>query len=584
LDEHSEWFGGDSGVRADLCRIDLVRREGRLHVGVLVVEGKLRQAYDAHGEAQASRSLRLIAEALETGAEDRADAPFWRRAVLNALRAVSDKASLRRVREGAAIPAELHDEDREALLAGDYHLAVQRAVYSICLYGRPGRLERSEAGDVAVFRAGAEQVLDLIEGRMESPPPNATGMARQGPPDQPAPEEPSAPETASPPPSDHQPSGAPAAAPAAVHDIAATVSPRQRGGMDPQRMQSTYQVILDTFEEFKVDVRQPQDGAPNFIEGPAFVKYRFLPGRGVDPRRLGEREEALRLALGLEEGKRLRFVIGGGTVNIDVPKVDEDRYFVQAEEMWARWDETRSAGRLAVPLGENQLGEVVELDFSSANSPHLLIGGMTGSGKSEALNTILRGLTRLYGPDQLRLVLVDPKQTELAPFEDSPHLLGPIGYFDEDAVVCLDAAVAEMEDRYSRFRAAGQGVRDLPTYNAKVAESERLPWHLIVLDEYADLITEPEVRRKVEGAVKRISQKARACGIHLIIATQKPSAENISTTIRSNLPAQLALRCRGVVESRVVMDEAGAETLNGKGDAFLKLASGIERIQCARAG
>ncbi|UTP40558.1 FtsK/SpoIIIE domain-containing protein [Phenylobacterium sp. LH3H17] len=586
LDEHSEWFGGDSGIRADLCRIDLVRREGRLQVGVLVVEGKLRQAYDAHGEAQASRSLRLIGEALDPDSEDRADAPFWRRAVLNALRAVSDKASLRRVREGVAIPAELHDEDRAALLAGDYQLAVLRAVYSICLYDRPGRLERSDAGEVAVFRAGAEQVLDLIEGRMESARPSSAGSALKSPPDQFEPGQPPALTPASFPPLDDRPIGAPVAV-LVPGDIAAPavveISPERRG-MDPQRMQRFYQVILDTFEEFKVDVRQPRDGGPNFIEGPAFVKYRLLPGRGVDPRRLGEREEALRLALGLEEGKRLRFVIGGGTVNIDVPKVDEDRYFVRAEDMWARWDETRSSGRLAVPLGENQLGEVVELDFSSANSPHLLIGGMTGSGKSEALNTILRGLTRLYGPDQLRLVLVDPKQTELAPFEDSPHLLGSIGYFAEDAVICLEAAVAEMEDRYSRFRAAGQGVRDLPTYNAKVTESERLPWHLIVLDEYADLITEPDVRRKVEGAVKRISQKARACGIHLIIATQKPSSENISTTIRSNLPAQLALRCRGVVESRVVMDEAGAETLNGKGDAFLKLASGIERIQCARAG
>jgi DNA segregation ATPase FtsK/SpoIIIE-like protein len=336
-------------------------------------------------------------------------------------------------------------------------------------------------------------------------------------------------------------------------------------------------VVLDTLAEFKVSVQAPGDGRPPFVEGPAFVQYRVLPARGVDPKRVGAFEDALRLALKLEEGKRLRFSIGGGTVNIDVPKLDGDRYFVRAEDIWAAWSGA-DRQRLAVPIGENQVGEIVEINFSSPNSPHLLIGGATGSGKSEALNTVLRGLTRFYSPEELRLVLIDPKQTELAPFEDSPHLLGRIGYFDEDAIACLEAAVAEMQSRYERFRA--RGARDLPDYNLKFPE-ERLPWQLVVLDEYADLVSEADTRKQVETAVKRLSQKARACGIHLIIATQKPSAENISTTVRSNLPAQLALKCRGIAESRVVMDEAGAETLNGKGDAFLKLGDRVERVQCA---
>jgi DNA segregation ATPase FtsK/SpoIIIE-like protein len=327
-----------------------------------------------------------------------------------------------------------------------------------------------------------------------------------------------------------------------------------------------------------VQVCIPEDGKPNFVEGPAFVQYRIRPDRGVDPKRIGDKEEALRLNLGLEEGQRLRFFTAGGAVNIEAPKADADRYFVDARKLWERWSGS-STDRLKVPLGENQRAEVVELDFSSPNSPHLLIGGATGSGKSEALTTILRGLVHFYTPEQLRLILVDPKQTELASFEDDPHLLGSIGYFDEDAVSYLQDAVEDMQRRYQLFRE--QRVKSLQEYNQVVSQDQRLPWVVVVLDEYADLISEPEIRKQVEAAVKRLSQKARACGIHLIIATQKPSAENISTTVRSNLPAQLALRCRGAVESRVIMEEAGAEALAGKGDAFLKLADRLERIQCA---
>lgn len=209
----------------------------------------------------------------------------------------------------------------------------------------------------------------------------------------------------------------------------------------------------------------------------------------------------------------------------------------------------------------------------------MLIGGTTGSGKSEALNTILHGLTRFYDPTELRLVLVDPKGTELLAFEDSPHLVGEIGSFDDEAIEALNDGVDEMQRRYEAFKT--KKARSLAEFNQAVSPDERLPWHVIVLDEYADLVSEADSRRKIEGYVKRLSAKARACGIHLIVATQKPSAENISTTVRSNLPAQLALRCRGATESRVIIEESGAESLNGKGDAFLKIADRLERIQCA---
>ena len=193
--------------------------------------------------------------------------------------------------------------------------------------------------------------------------------------------------------------------------------------------------------------------------------------------------------------------------------------------------------------------------------------------------TILNGLCRSYGADRLRLVLVDPKGTELNGFEDDPHLDGEIGWDATHAREMLEAEVEEMQRRYQLFRE--HRCRDIASYNSKVDAGERVPWRLLVLDEYADLTGDPEDRKPIESNLRRLAQKARASGIHLIVATQKPSAEILSTSIRSNFPAQLALRVKTSQDSRIVMDETGAETLAGKGDAFLKTAKSTDRIQVA---
>ena len=154
-----------------------------------------------------------------------------------------------------------------------------------------------------------------------------------------------------------------------------------------------------------------------------------------------------------------------------------------------------------------------------------------------------------------------------------------IGWDGQDAIEILDAAVAEMENRYSKFRPVR--ARSLPEFNEQVADEDRLPWWLIVLDEYADLTSDPDEKKKIERLLGRLAQKARGAGIHVIIATQKPTTEVINTVLRSNLPAQLALKVRSGSESKVIMTELGAETLNGKGDAFLRAEGKLIRLQCA---
>jgi len=178
--------------------------------------------------------------------------------------------------------------------------------------------------------------------------------------------------------------------------------------------------------------------------------------------------------------------------------------------------------------------------------------------------------------------LVDPKGTELIDFEDDPHTDGPNGFDAADAVAILEQAVLEMESRYALMRPVR--ARSLPDYNAIVGPQDRKPWVVVVLDEYADLTSDPDDKSQIEALLRRLTQKARAAGIHVIAATQRPSADVVSTTIRSNLPAQLALRVKTATDSRIILDEAGAETLAGQGDAFLRTARGLQRLQVAWSG
>jgi len=351
----------------------------------------------------------------------------------------------------------------------------------------------------------------------------------------------------------------------------------ERKKMPESDLLSLYQRIIDCYYSYKIPVSKPSNEAP-YVEGPASILFRVELNPGTDPKKLFEKSQALKLDLKLEQEQEVGFAIDKGCVTIDVPKNDSQRYYVDQNDIWPAWQ--RPENTLEVPLGEDRFGNVVKINFSSSNCPHLLIGGTTGSGKSEALNTILYGMCEHYSASELKLMLIDPKGTELNDFEKYPHLLGQIGWDDEDALKLLSEAVEEMQSRYSIFKKAG--VRSLPDYNAKASKEEQIPWWVLVLDEYADLTSDKDMKKDIEAELKRLAQKARAAGIHLIIATQKPSGDVISTNLRSNLPAQLALRVKNGTESRVILDEQGAEVLNGKGDAYLKSEGKLVRIQCAR--
>lgn len=601
LDDHPEWFQGLSAVRADLCRISLARVDGELVVEVLIVEGKLRQTYDPHGEKQVIQTLDLFRDILpsESNGFEPIDGELWRSRLISAIEDVAPEARVyfgncvAELENGKyAIPSALSSDFRD----GRFNLRSLKGLFSICLYETAGELEFTSLNEeVSVARSTRTQILDLVQGHKKEEISPVT-----------AEEHSSAEETKEVSSTDVSYANGtdkPAAGSDALqgtekneHNTDELSNSRPDSGINPEgglnkdadtsngkltleQLENRYQLILDTYGQFNVPVNIPDNADDRFIEGPASVLYRLRLGIGVDPRNIYNKADSLKLALALEEKQNIRFSNHLGYVNIDVPKNESDRYFVKAEDMWKRW--SRPSGSLEVPLGENHLGEVVTVNFSSSNSPHILIGGTTGSGKSEALNTILAGLTEHYSENELRLQLIDPKWTELIRFEELPHILGEIGHEAQDAIELLNSAVEEMQQRFRSFAKAK--TNSLVKYNSISSAEDRVPWWVIVLDEYADLTSDANDKKEIEALLKRLAQKARAAGIHVIIATQKPSSEVISTSLRSNLPAQLALRVKSSIESRVIMDEVGAEALNGKGDAFLKADGAIVRIQCALA-
>lgn len=317
------------------------------------------------------------------------------------------------------------------------------------------------------------------------------------------------------------------------------------------------QVIKDTLGEFSIDV--DMEGA-NI--GPKVTQYTLKPPAGVKLTRITALETNIALNLAASSIRIEAPIPGQRAVGIEVPNVkaaDVRLYGVLNSNNWSH-----ASSPLSFAIGRDIAGEPTlgELD----KMPHLLIAGATGSGKSVMINTLLSSLLYRNSPSDLKLILVDPKQVELTPYNDIPHLLTPVIVEPEKCISALKWAVNEMERRYSLL--AEEKVRNIKSYNElKKANGEGMPYIVVVIDELADLMM--LAARDVESLIVRLAQKARAVGIHLVLATQRPSVDVITGLIKANVPARIAFTVASQVDSRTILDQVGAEKLLGRGDMLL---------------
>lgn len=285
----------------------------------------------------------------------------------------------------------------------------------------------------------------------------------------------------------------------------------------------------------------------------------------------------LKLSLSVEE-LRIEPIPGKNTIGVEIP--NPKRKMVCLKEILSRPEFILHESPLYIGLGQDVAGNPVYADIAAM--PHGLIAGQTGSGKSVCINTLLISMLYKASPEEVRVMLIDPKRVELAPYNTIPHLITPVICDEHKAAQGLRWAVEEMERRYDLFLA--NGVKDIKSFNERRHQFEisygKLPYILIVIDELADLMMVSA--QEVEDCIMRITQKARAAGIHLIVATQRPTVDVITGTIKSNIPSRIAFTVAQANDSRVILDETGAQNLLGQGDMlFLGSSSKAKRVQGA---
>jgi len=356
--------------------------------------------------------------------------------------------------------------------------------------------------------------------------------------------------------------------------------PIARSAFDSQELKETAAQIKSKFEEFNV-----RGSVVQINPGPVVTTFEFKPEAGVKYTRITTLSEDL--CLGLQaESILIERIPGKPTVGIEVPNTKREtislRQILESDEFLS------SASKLTVALGKDINGRIKVAALESM--PHLLIAGSTGSGKSVMLNTLIMSILYKATPHEVRMIMVDPKRLEFGPYEGIPHLLTPVITDARKATIALRNAVLEMERRLKLL--AGQGVRNIEQFNKKVRQLEsqprnlfedeleeealeHLPYVLIVIDELADLMMLE--RANVEESVTRLAQMARAVGMHLVLATQRPSVDVITGLIKANFPSRISFRVATRVDSRTVLDVMGAEHLLGKGD-MLYLPPGSSRL------
>lgn len=337
-------------------------------------------------------------------------------------------------------------------------------------------------------------------------------------------------------------------------------SPKQ--GDSRQHLQDTAAKLQQTLKNFGVNVN-----ITNISCGPAVTRYELQPEMGVKVSKIVNLADDIKLNLAAADIRIEAPIPGKAAVGIEVP--NKENVMVSFRELVESSEFKTSESRIAFCVGRDIGGKVVVTDI--AKMPHLLIAGATGSGKSVCINTIIMSILYKADPRDVKLIMVDPKVVELSVYNGIPHLMIPVVTDPKKAAGALHWAVAEMTDRYNKFAEAG--VRDLKGYNEKVEsvqevpgeeKPQKLPQIVIIVDELADLMM--VASNDVEEAICRLAQLARACGIHLIIATQRPSVNVITGLIKANMPSRIAFAVTSGVDSRTILDMNGAEKLLGKGD------------------
>ncbi len=339
----------------------------------------------------------------------------------------------------------------------------------------------------------------------------------------------------------------------------------------------------------------------NARPGPVVTLYELEPAPGIKSSRVISLADDIARSMSALSA-RVAVVSGRNAIGIELPNPTREKVFLR--ELLASRDYADTAARLPLCLGKSIGGEPVLVDL--ARMPHLLIAGTTGSGKSVAINTMILSLLYRLHPDQCRLIMVDPKMLELSVYDGIPHLLTPVVTDPKKAVVALKWAVREMEERYKKM--SKLGVRNVDGYNARVAEAngkgeklsrtvhtgynretgeaiyekeeldlEPLPYIVVIVDEMADLMM--VAGKDIEGAVQRLAQMARAAGLHVILATQRPSVDVITGTIKANFPTRISFQVTSKIDSRTILGEQGAEQLLGQGDMLYMAGGGrISRV------
>ena len=334
-------------------------------------------------------------------------------------------------------------------------------------------------------------------------------------------------------------------------------------------------VLLNTLQTFNIDCE-----IAGRTTGPAVTQYEVVPAAGVKVNRIANLEADLALAMRARSVRIVAPIPGKGAVGVEIPNPRPE--MVRLREILETGAFAQSRGALPLAMGKDLTGRPYVADL--AGMPHALIAGATGSGKSVCLNTIITSLVYRHGPERLRMLLIDPKMVELSAYADLPHLRHPVVTDPREAAGVLKWACMEMERRYALLGA--NGVRSLQEFNARLAQGAELrlpvpagpeedpdswrytdgplPWIVVVVDELADLMM--TVQAEVERPLAQLAQKARAIGIHLLVATQRPSVNVVTGLIKANFPCRIAFRVASKTDSRTILDQNGADSLLGQGD------------------